>query len=92
MHLLNSIKYHKQNTLNQKGKSDIEPICYDENVELWFNQLYEIVKEYSPVYYVSAINVYELNHRIVKIEYDYYSKLTERKELGNAIINLTKDR
>ena len=91
LHLLSSINYHKQNTLSQKGKSDIETLGYESSVALWFEQLYECVQEHPPEYFVNAINVYEINQKIEKIEYDYFPQLKDTTNVKNAIINLSKN-
>ena len=90
IHLLSSISYHKKNTLDQKGKSDIETFEYDDSVNLWFGTLIDLINEYPPEYYVAAINVYELNQNIEKIEYDYFDTVQDENTLIKATINLAK--
>lgn len=90
IHLLSSISYHRRNTLDQKGKSDIETPEYDDSVNLWFEALVDLISETPPEYYVAAINVYESNQHIEKIEYDYFEAIQNESALINATINLVK--
>ena len=43
-----------------------------------------------PEYYVEAINVYETNQNIEKIEYDYFPITQEDTRINKATINLAK--
>ena len=91
LHLLNSMSFHKRNTLAQKGISDIDPACYESSVEFWFEQLYNLVKNNPPEYYVKAINVYEQKQNIDRIEYDYFSTHDREVRSKNAVVNLAKE-
>ncbi len=90
-HLLESIEFHKENTLRQKGSSDIEPPNYDDDVDRWFKQLQRFVTLKPPIYYVDAINVYENAAKTIeRIEYDYYSSADYKQKIEKTTINLVK--
>lgn len=85
-HLLISISWQKQNTLSQKGKSDIEPPNYDERVERWYGQITDLVMNNPPQYYVDSLVVNEDDkENAISISYQYYDQpIKDIKKLGNS--------
>ena len=63
---------HKQNSINQIGKSDIEPPDYRERIEKWYADLNIQIQLKQPLRYVRSINVFEKAGKIVDIEYNYF--------------------
>ena len=91
-HLLISMAWQKQNTLSQKGKSDIELPNYDERVEKWFCQVYDLIIDHPPQFYVNAIFVHEDEHEnAVSIFYRYYDRESNiEHRLWNTVINVCR--
>lgn len=85
-HLLISISWQKQNTLSQKGKSDIEPPDYVERIEKWYNQITDLVLNNPPHYYVDSLEVKEDDlENAVSISYQYFDQpIEDIKKLGNS--------
>ena len=83
-HLLISISWQKQNTLSQKGKSDIEPPDYVERVERWYGQITDLVLTNPPQYYVDSLVVKEDDmENAVTISYQYFDEpIKDIKKLG----------
>ena len=71
-HLLESMSNQKQNSINQIGKSDIEPPDYRERIEKWYTDLETQIQLKQPLQYVRSINVFEKAGIIVDIEYNYF--------------------
>ena len=71
-HLLKSMSNQKQNSINQIGKSDLEPPDYRERIEKWYTDLETQIQSKQPVRYVRSINVFEKAGKIVDIEYNYF--------------------
>ena len=71
-HLLESMSNQKQNSINQIGKSDIEPPDYRERIEKWYTDLETQIQLKQPLQYVRSINVFEKSGEIVDIEYNYF--------------------
>ena len=71
-HLLKSMSNQKQNSINQIGKSDLEPPDYRERIEKWYTDLETQIQSKQPVRYVRSINVFEKAGEIVDIEYNYF--------------------
>lgn len=72
-HLIYMLKAHQSKELEQIGKSDIEPIDYSDQIEKWYQQLFDFVnKENPPTDFVRSINVYQDDEQTIKkIEYIY---------------------
>ncbi len=88
-HLLSSMQWQKQNALNQKGKSDIEPPDYDSRVETWFNQIIDRILKEPPEYYVEALETYDNEFDdIVDIQYVYFSRQETVKR--NTAISISR--
>jgi len=89
-HLLSSMFWQKQNALNQKGKTDIEPGNCEERIEKWHNQLIETIIVNPPRYYVDAIIVYDdENDNVVNIDYLYYVEQENiESKLKNTVVNI----
>ena len=71
-HLLKSMSNQKQNSINQIGKSDIEPPDYRERIEKWYTDLETQIQLKQPLQYVRSVNVFEKAGKIVDIEYNYF--------------------
>ena len=71
-HLLESMSNQKQNSINQIGKSDLEPPDYRERIEKWYTDLETQIQLKQPLQYVRSINVFEKSGEIVDIEYNYF--------------------
>lgn len=84
-HLLNSISNQKQNSINQMGRSDIEPPDYRERIEKWFSDLKRQIQIEQPQQYVRSMNVFEKAGKIVDIEYNYFK---DNEELYDTTINI----
>ena len=84
-HLLSSMQWQKQNALNQKGKSDIDPPDYDSHVETWFEQITDRILKKPPEYYVEALEVYNKCDDVADIQYVYFSRQETVKR--NTAIN-----
>ena len=72
IHLLESMSNQKQNSINQIGKSDLEPPDYRERIEKWYTDLETQIQLKQPLQYVRSINVFEKSGEIVDIEYNYF--------------------
>ena len=48
---------HKNNAISQYGKSDIDSPDYINETNNWYNELCDIIKTKTPIYYVKLINV-----------------------------------
>lgn len=85
-HLLISISWQKQNTLSQKGKSDIEPPDYVERIEKWYDQITDLVLNNPPQYYVDSLVVKEDDmENAVSISYQYFDQsINDIKKIGNS--------
>ena len=88
-HLQSSMVNHKQNCLNQMGKSDIEPPNYREIIERWYSDLNIQIRAHQPDWYVRSINVFEQAGKIVDIEYNYFE---EDEKLYESTVNIYNNR
>ena len=71
--LYSKIEQHKIDVLKQKGCSDIEPCDYGEKIEVWYDQIKEIIIINPPVDYVKALYVVQDSNEIIKeVKYLYY--------------------
>ena len=84
-HLLKSMSNQKQNSINQIGKSDIEPPDYRERIEKWYAELKKQIQFKKPIQYVRSINVFEISGKIVDIEYNYFEA---NKQIYDATVNI----
>lgn len=77
---------HKENVLNQKGKSDIETQNYYDEVDTWYNQILKIISETPPTDFVKSILVFQDSCQIIKeIKYVYCD---ENDYENNIAINI----
>ena len=71
-HLISRLKDHCKSELMQKGKSDIEPINYDVQINEWYKQIFDWVEDNPPTNYVRSIEVFQDQFQIIKdIKYNY---------------------
>ena len=84
-HLLKSMSNQKQNSIDQIGKSDIEPPDYRERIEKWYAELKKQIQRKKPLKYVRSINVFEKLGRIIDVEYNYYDA---DDSVSDATINI----
>ena len=81
--LLAKVVIHKNNILNQKGKSDIEPDNYVEEVDYCYNQIIEIILSKVPLDHVKTLNIYyDSQHEIKEIEYSYFEEYELQTEFA----------
>lgn len=79
--LYSKVEEHKISILKQKGKSDIEPKDYEEQIEKWYNQLVGMININPPNDYVKAISVtQDSNQTIKKIIYQYNDLDTNKED------------
>lgn len=58
-HLICSILKHKNNAIKQYGKSDIDSPYYINETNNWYNEIFDVLKNKTLLYYVKLINVIE---------------------------------
>lgn len=88
-HLLESMSNQKRNSINQIGKSDIEPPDYRERIEKWHADLKKKIQLKPPLRYVRSINVFESAGKIVEIEYNYFEA---NEQIHDATVNIYYNR
>ena len=84
-HLLISMLNQEQNSINQIGKSDIEPPDYQERIEKWYAELRTQIQQKEPLKYVRSVNVFEKAGRIIDVEYNYYDA---NQNVSDTTINI----
>lgn len=79
--LYSKVGEHKINILKQKGRSDIEPEDYEEQIEKWYNQLVRMINMTPPKDYVKGICVIQDSNQIIKKIIYQYNGLDTNKEV-----------
>lgn len=70
--LIYNLYRHKENVIEQQGKSDIEPDDYLERTEKWYQSMISLINQNPPTYYVKSLDIRLDEDKLIgSIEYSY---------------------
>lgn len=85
-HAVDSLIVKKNNSIKQKGKSDIESELYVDNTIVWFNKLIDLINENIPKYYIREMRIeIDDTREVLNYEYKYYEIGEEIGEMSLGI-------
>ena len=73
--LLSKLDAHKANALKQKGKCEMEKHVYETEVDTWYKQVEERIKDNPPTDYVRSLHILcDVYQCIADLKYIYLEK------------------